>query len=66
MFAELKKKYKHAVYKHRIALAEHGATDWLIGGNKLLENSLKVRPVLRFLGFFRFKRAFYPSDLFAV
>lgn len=56
VFVELKKKYKHVVYKRRIALPEQEAMAWLQGGEKgvcgMNEPSPKQRQIFREVEYF--------------
>ena len=56
VFVELKKKYKHVVYKRRIALPEQEAMAWLQGGEKgvcgMNEPSPEQRQIFREVEYF--------------
>ncbi len=71
VFVELKKKYKHVVYKRRISLPEKEAIDWLCGGEhcKNTQISAEIDYFLRFYKtlhpavFLSYEReAFYSKD----
>lgn len=52
VFAELKKKYDHVVYKRRIALGEAEALEWLSGNVHCAEHSQIAREIDYFLEFY--------------
>lgn len=52
VFVELKKKYDSIVYKRRLAMPEHLALDWLLGGDHAPEDSQIAREINYFLSFY--------------
>lgn len=72
VYVELKKKYESVVYKRRIALPEHEATDWLVGGKDRPADSQIAREIDAFRAFYTGIRpvvylsyereAYFPTD----
>lgn len=72
VFVELKKKYRHVVYKRRIGLPESEAVEWIRGGRRCRKNtqiSEEVNYFLKYYGtlrpsvFLSYEReAFYSKD----
>lgn len=52
IFVELKKKYKHVVYKRRLSLPERDAMEWLCGRRPQLDDTQISREVDYFLEFY--------------
>ena len=58
VFVELKKKYKHVVYKRRMAMTNNDATKWLSGESKL-ENSTQISDEIEY--FLNFYKELHPT-----
>lgn len=52
VFAELKKKYEHTVYKRRVSLCERDAMAWLAGKGAMPENTQITREIDYFIRFY--------------
>lgn len=52
VFVEIKKKYKHVVYKRRISLAHSDAVDWLEMGQKCVKDTQISREIDYFIGYY--------------
>lgn len=52
VFVELKKKYKHIVYKRRVTIPNDEATKWLSGEINLTKNNQITNEIDYFLGFY--------------
>lgn len=52
VFVELKKKYKHIVYKRRISLTEHEAAEWICGGRHCDEHTQISNEIDYFLKYY--------------
>lgn len=72
VFVELKKKYKHVVYKRRIPLLEEEAMEWVLGERRCHKNTQISKEVDYFLRFYEHlhpvvflsyeREAFYAKD----
>lgn len=58
VFVELKKKYKHVVYKRRMAMTNNDATKWLSGESEL-ENSTQISDEIEY--FLNFYKELHPT-----
>lgn len=52
VFVEIKKKYKHVVYKRRISLAHSDAVAWLEMGQKCVKDTQISREIDYFIGYY--------------